>query len=199
MQARCQSVVVGLVLGDGNLTPASKRKKASMLQIGYRNEFLPYLQWIQFQLRPLGVNPIRPKKGYQQHYFYTKPSVELGRLRQVFYPHGQKIVPVQIAQLLTDPLAVAVWYMDDGSLDFRRKDHCNANIATHNFSREDCGLLQAALRKNFGLDVRVHKTTIRQKCYYRLYVPSCSMSRFAGLVAPYIQPCMNYKLPLVVE
>lgn len=69
-----------------------------------------------------------------------------------------------------------------------------SSIASYNFSNTDCLRLSGVLRKNFGLDCRVHQSTMRGKTYYRLYFPSSSMEEFMRLIRPYIQPCFNYKL-----
>jgi hypothetical protein len=116
--------------------------------------------------------------------------------REIFYPEGKKIVPKQIGSLLTDPLSLAVWYMDDGSLDKRDKYHLNSTIATFCFSYKDCVLLTKTLKVNFGVEARVHKSTMRGKIGYRLYIVSGSMAGFMKIIQPYIQPCFMYKLVL---
>src|SRR3990167_1224606 len=106
-----RAILIGSVLGDGSLTQLSVRKQQSKLHLGYREQSLPYLEWLRTKLRRLGVNPIRRKRGYRQHYCYTKPSTLIGQLRHIFYDDaGRKVVPPTIAQLLTHPLSLAVWY-----------------------------------------------------------------------------------------
>jgi len=36
------------------------------------------------------------------------------RCGRLFYPQGKKRIPDLLAELLAEPLALAVWYMDDG-------------------------------------------------------------------------------------
>lgn len=193
-EERWKAIVIGSALGDGSLTPVSKRKGEAMLHVGYHDRLLEYLQWMHRELAVLGVNPIQPKRGFQQHHFYTKPHRELGQLREVFYPQGHKVVPQQIGDLLIDPLSLAVWYMDDGSLDCRWKNHFNATISTHSFSREGCELLRTVLWSNFGVKAAVHQSTIRGKTYYRLYFLAESMERFLQLVTPQVLPCLGHKV-----
>ena len=70
-----------------------------------------------------------------------------------------KIVPVNIKQLLVDPIALAVWYLDDGT----KRDNCNAcRFATQSFSLNENELLVSCLKDNFGLVVTIetwHPTT----------------------------------------
>lgn len=199
MDKKWKQVVVGLILGDGNLRPPTKRKGESLLDVKYNDRYLSYLRWLHQVFQPIGVNPIRSKKEYNQHRFYTKPSKEMGDLYKIFYPQGKKIVPKEIFKLLSHPLSLAVWYMDDGSLDFRDKYHFNACFATYNFSKNDCELLREVLDLNFGLKAKVHKSTMRGKIYFRLYILAGSMEKFIKLVSPYILPCFSYKISKVSQ
>lgn len=196
MKKECLAIVIGSILGDGYLTAHYNQLKKSQLWLKYNNRSLPYLKWLHQRLSPIGVGPLKPKKGYEQHQFLTKPSFELWQLRRIFYPKGIKIVPDKIYQFLTSPLSIAVWYMDDGSLDFREKYHCNASFATYNFKQGDCEKLKKVMRLNFGINARVHQSTMRGKTYWRLYIVSQSMKKFMKLVSPHIHPCFQYKIKL---
>lgn len=188
------AILIGSILGDGSLTPLSVRRAESQLHLGYHERSLPYLEWLHGKLRPLGLNPIRAKRGYRQYHSYSKPSRFIGQFRRIFYQDGVKVVPEQINDLLVHPVSLAVWYMDDGSLDFRAGDHANASIATYNFSEHDCLRLSKVLLDNFGLRANVHRSTMRGKIYYRLYFLSENMEEFMALIGPFIQPCFAYKL-----
>ncbi len=140
------------------------------------------------------MHPIKPKRGFYQHYFYSIPLGQLGELRKIFYPQGEKIVPESIERLLVSPIALAVWYQDDGTLDARKKDHWNSRIATYCFTKDDCYRLAETLRDNFDIEVNVARCVMRKKVYWQLYVPRRSMNHFVDLVRPYIQPCFLYKI-----
>ena len=188
-------VVIGSILGDGCLKPPSKRENASSLWVSQHSSKLSYLEWLHEKLgQGFAMNPIKPKKGYQQHYFTTKPEKKLGRLFRKFYPQGKKLIPEDVGVLLKNPLSVAVWYMDDGTLDRRYKYHQNALIATYGFSFDGCERLSEALYRNFGLEVSVTKCKMRDKIYPRLYVKSKSMGDFVSLIKPHIHPIFEYKI-----
>ncbi len=191
---KLSAILVGSILGDGSLTPSSVRRQESQLHLGYSEQYLPYLEWLHSQLQPIGVNPIQVKRGYRQYHFYTTPSGFVGWFRRMFYPDGVKVVAEDISGLLVDPLSLAVWYMDDGSLDFRAGDHCNASIATYNFSESDCLRLSRVLWSNFRLRANVHRSTMRGKTYFRLYFLSESMEDFLALIEPHVLPCFSYKI-----
>lgn len=194
MNEKVRAILVGLILGDGYLTPFEGKSLTSRLDMKGDNKSLSYLQWLHKQLRSLGVSKLKPKKNYHQHRFYTKTSEEVGKLRKLFYPSGRKVVPKSIKKLLTNSLSLAIWYQDDGTLDCRSKYHYNAVFATYCFSFNDCVLLAKALKKNFSLEARVCKCRMRGKLRFKLYIVSSSMNRFVKLVRPYVNKCFKYKI-----
>jgi hypothetical protein len=189
-----KNILIGSVLGDGWLDKPTRN--GSHWTIKYDEKSLSYLEWLHSKVSTLFPKGIRKKPKYHQYFIYSEVSLEIAEFRRVFYPEGKKIVPKNIKNLLTDPLSLAVWYMDDGSLDKRDKYHLNATIATFCFSYKDCELLAKALKDNFGVEAHVHKSTMRQKIGYRLYIVSKSMGRFMQIIQPFIQPCFRYKLVL---
>ncbi len=194
MQERTKALLVGLILGDGHLTKSSGGAITSALDLKYDEKYLPYLEWIHRSLQELHPSPIQRKKGFHQYRFYTQRREDIGVLRNLFYANKVKGIPTEIQTYLMDPLTLAVWYQDDGTLDFRRGYHANALFATHCFTQNECQLLANALSMNFELDIRVCRCLMRGKLYFRLYVCSKSMDRFMHIIEPYIQPCFHYKL-----
>lgn len=186
--------MIGLILGDGHLTKSNGAAGTSALDLKYDEKYLGYLQWIHQALQELNPSLIRRKKGFHQYRFYTERRKDIGELRRKFYPDDIKCVPEDIHQYLKDPLTLAIWFQDDGTLDFRKGYHANALFATHCFSQAECMVLANALGKNFDLDIRVCRCLMRGKLYFRLYVTSKSMGKFMQLIEPYMQQCFHYKL-----
>jgi hypothetical protein len=188
-------IAIGSVLGDGFLHRLSKRKSTSQLYVSQHDSKLPYLKWLHSELgKNIKMNPIKPKTGYQQHWFMSEPDQRLGYLKRSFYFERRKIIPFNIKELLNNDRSLAVWYMDDGNLDKRSKYHCNSAIATYCFSFRECETLSEVFKENFGIKVSVNKTKMRGKIYPRLYIWSESMDRFVSLVKPFIHPVFNYKV-----
>lgn len=189
-----QDIIVGSLLGDGWLNKISPTQK-SVFCLKCNDKSIGYLEWIREEIRELKPSVLKAVQKYSQHYFYTQSREDIGNLRKIFYPwEGKKIVPPNIKRLLTDPVSLAVWYQDDGTLDFRSKYHRNAMIATHCFSFEDCILLKDTLQENFGIKVSVCKCQMRGKMYYRLYVLSESMSCFVEAVRSEVHSDYAYKI-----
>ena len=65
----------------------------------------------------------------------------------------KKIVPKNIELILIDPIALAIWYLDDGT----KRNYNACRFATQSFSLEENLLLQSTLETNFKLIVKVDK------------------------------------------
>ena len=195
METRSRNIVAGSLLGDGWLGKLTKRSGNCIYTLKYNDRSIGYLQWMRTQLQELHPSELKSIPRYTQHYFYTKARSDIGDLRKKFYPHeGSKRVPENIGDILYDPLTLAIWYQDDGTLDRRSGYHWNARIATYCFPYDDCVRLRDVLRTNFGIEVSVCKNTMRQKVYYELYVLSKSMERFIEIVRPYVHKDYAYKI-----
>lgn len=190
-------MIVGSLLGDGWLTARRPRAGTSTFYLKYHDKSLNYLLWIRENIMELQPSALKAIPKYTQHYFYTKSRTDIGDLRSLFYPNeGKKRVPKNIHEILTDPLTLAIWYMDDGTLDRRSKYHWNAMFATYCFPYQDCLLLTKAVRRNFGIEMSVCRCQMRGKMYYRLYVPARSMTLFVETVRPYMHENYAYKISL---
>ena len=129
----------------------------------------------------------RTAKTYRSVRFYTKSVLKT--FRNDFYRDRKKIVPISIGELL-DPMAVAVWFMDDGGRGARTPRGLVFN--TSGFTWEEQSLLQTALRDKFELESSIH----RVGSGFQLYIRSRSFARFSELVSPHLVASMRYKLPV---
>ncbi|MDP2587568.1 MAG: hypothetical protein Q8P33_02220 [bacterium] len=194
MEKHEQDILVGSILGDGWLNALTKDDRASF-QLKYNDKSLRFLKWVKHELRALGPQKLKVIQKYSQHYFRIPSRHDIGQLRQLFYPNeGIKRVPQNIGELLDNPLSLAIWYQDDGTLDRRSRYHWNAMFATYCFPYRDCVLLANTVKRNFGIEMSVCRCQMRGKMYYRLYVPAKSMERFIKTVQPHIHPDFAYKV-----
>ena len=118
----------------------------------------------------------------KQTYDMAKAAAELisDSLR---YPNGEKVLPMEIEKSLT-PLALAVWFMDDG---FLRKSNSIA-ISTDKFSDND--LLH--LCKSLEYIYEIKPSIVKSK---KLYFGVNATKGFIGVIKPFIIPSMRYKIP----
>jgi hypothetical protein len=108
-----RSVIVGCLLGDGYLTPnGSLQVEHCLAQAAYTFWKYEKLQTIAGrQPKLVERHDRRTQTTYRSVRFYTKAVLKA--FRDGFYQDRRKIVPRFLGGIL-DPLAVAVWFMDDG-------------------------------------------------------------------------------------
>ncbi len=188
-----EQIVVGLLLGDGYLE--FDKFKASRLQIKQAECKREYVFWLYKHFaRQVKTSP-KQRLDTMQWYFSTRSLPELENWRKVFYPRGKKIVPKNIAELLIDPIALAVWYMDDGTLDYRIHSHYSFTFSTDAFTTEDVQLLQNTLLKNFDIESSIQTPSSRGKKYTKLYIGKNGREKFLNIIKPYMLNCFAYKIP----
>jgi len=99
-----------------------------------------------------------------------------------------KIIPQDLEKYLT-PLALAIWFMDDGS-----RINKTVRIATNCFAKSDLEFLCELLKNKYNLDASIQKSGLGKG--YILYIKTSSLNKFIEIVKPFILPSMLYKLGL---
>lgn len=198
-----RAIIVGSVLGDGGIYPQGNyntsdwvKKKKAHFYFKQSLQYADYVLWFYNQLKNLCPSAPKQRKDNGQWYFYTSSLTELMVLRKKFYSvDGKKIIPSDMGLLLTDPLSLAVWYMDDGSLDYRVKSHYNYALSTNCFSLEENKKLSKILYKNFGIVSSVQNPLCRGIRYPELYIGVAGRDKFIKTIKPYLLPCFKKKIP----
>lgn len=198
LSERQKQVLVGTVLGDGYLFPASTNRAVG-LRLCHREEHGEYIQWKYREFENWILTPPRlqvqtdKRDGSISRFWYCKTVTHprLKPYRDVFYVKRRKVVPDCIEEMLTAPLSLAVWFMDDGGRDKRQR--C-AMINTQCFTLADQDKLRRCLQRNFGLTVTIRATGVGRG--HRLYISAEQVERLCELVEPYLLPTMRYKLPV---
>ncbi|TSC55983.1 MAG: homing endonuclease [Parcubacteria group bacterium Greene0714_21] len=193
ISSREKEIILGTILGDAHL---SMLKFNARLELGHSETQKAYVFWKYQELKKFtGTKPVqfenfdqRAQKTYVQWRFKTKTHTYFTELWKLFYKGKRKIVPSKIVSLLTSPLTLAVWYMDDGG---RRNDCYGVFLNTLSFTKRENEILAECLQRNFSLNPRIHWI----QDGYRLYIPSRDAQKFSALVDPYLLDLMKYKLP----
>lgn len=187
-----RNIIVGNILGDGYLH--FDGYKGTSFEIRQQQSHKDYIWWLFRQLSSMCNRKPYLRQDNHQWRLYTRYLPELTKLQQIFYPEGKKKVPSAINKLLTHPISLAVWFMDDGTKDQREKSHKAFHLITNSFDKFDNELLVNALNKNFDIEAKIHSTKIRKKQYFRLYIGANSREKFLNIIQPYILQSFQYKL-----
>ena len=129
---------------------------------------LKYATFREFISMPLhGFDQMLFGRSYPCFQFATRTHPWFSDWYFRFYQSGKKVVPMEIAEHKT-PLALTVWFMDDGAAD-----HAGVTFQTHNFSYEEVCRLSTVLEERFGLVTTVRSNRGR----WIIYVVASSVSR----------------------
>ena len=194
LDKKLQDITIGLLLGDG----CFENKKDTLgirLQIKQQSKAKEYVEWLYGQFKNHCLSEVKFRKDYKQYYFSTRYLREFQNIYNLFYKEGKKVIPSNIKDLLKSPLSLAIWYMDDGSLDYRPKDHYAFYLASNCFTVKDSEKLQRVLLENFKIKSAIYNNLCRGKRYPRIYIGSEDRDTFCRTVRPYILDCFSYKLP----
>jgi hypothetical protein len=186
---RIKSIAIGSLLGDAYVYPNGT------MQIDHSWTQRDYVEWKYSSLSEVAGKPPRRvervdrrnNKTYFSMRFYTRAV--FGLERALVYPEGSKRVPAGIVELL-DPLALSVWYMDDGGRGGRTPLGMVWNVSS--YRAQDRELLREALLDRYG----VATTLQRAGTGTHLYIRAQSAAVFVEIVRPFLIPSMLYKLPL---
>ncbi|MTE13522.1 intein-containing recombinase RecA [Nocardia aurantiaca] len=191
-------VVLGSLMGDGNLSPNRNDRNGVHFRMGHGAKQHEYLDWKLSLLSNIEHSVRVNDKGAKFADFTPLP--ELGDLqRAVYLGDGKKFLSEEYLKALT-PLALAIWYMDDGSFTLRSKGlqertaggSGRIEICVEAMSEGSRTRLRDYLRDTYRLNVRLREAGTAGKAV--LVFSTEATAQFQELVAPYMAPSMEYKL-----
>jgi recombination protein RecA len=191
-------VILGSLMGDGNLSPTPRGRSGTRFRLGHGAKQAGYLDWKVSLLENIPHSRTVNAKGAVFADFTPLP--ELAELREtVYFGDGKKHLTWEYLKKLT-PLALAVWYMDDGSFTLRSKGvqertaggTGRIEICLEAMSLGSRDRLVQYLRDTYGLDATL--TTRGKRQISVLQFTTAASEKFQKIVAPYVHPSMEYKL-----
>ena len=196
-----REIVVGILLGDGNLRCNKLKTKFSLriLQSEKHKNYVFHLYEIfkEFTITPpknaIFFDSRFKEKKYSRWYFNTVSHSCFRFYYHQFYKNNKKIVPKLIHRWLT-PRSIAYWYMDDGSLKWKEKS-LGVRFCTDNFSILEVNTLLSVLKEKYNLKCSKQKN----RKSFRIYISSESYTDLNTLIFPFLIPSMIYKFPLKIE
>jgi recombination protein RecA len=191
-------LILGSLMGDGSLSPNRAQRSGTRFRMGHGSKQAPYLDWKVSMLGNITCSRTTIAKGAVFADFTPLP--ELAEIHDaVYFGDGKKHLSWDYLKALT-PLALAVWYADDGSFTVRskgvqertREGSGRIEICVEAMSPGTRDRLVQYLQDTHGLDVRLTMKGARQVAV--LIFSVAATAKFQRLVAPYLHPSMEYKL-----
>ncbi|PMR58184.1 recombinase RecA [Verrucosispora sp. ts21] len=191
-------VVLGSLMGDGALSPNRQDRNGVRFRLGHGEQQVDYLDWKVSLLGNISHSRRTDSRGAA--FVDFTPLSELGELRRAVYlGDGKKHLSWDYLKALT-PLALAVWYMDDGCFTLRSKG-VQARTAGGSGRIEICVEAMAEgsrerlvehLRDAYGMDVKLVSRGARQTA--SIIFTTEASAKFQELIAPYVPAAMESKL-----
>jgi recombination protein RecA len=191
-------LILGSLMGDGSLSPNRRGRSGTRFRMGHGAKQAAYLDW---KAALLGNIPhARTVNAKGAVFADFTPLPELSELHgAVYFGDGKKHLSWEYLKSLT-PLALAVWYMDDGGFTVRSKGvqertaggTGRIEICVEAMSPGSRDRLACYLRDTYGLDIKLQQRGTRKISV--LQFSTASSEKFQKLVAPYMHPSMEYKL-----
>lgn len=196
LRSEQRSLIVGGLLGDGRLECRAKSGTARF-RIHHSDRQKDYVFWKYNLLKPLvDCQPwktawIDKRSGetYVSWFFHTRTTAAFTSWWRLFYPKRTKILPKSIGSLL-DPLALAIWFMDDGCF---QQDCIILN--TQSFSREEHAFMQSYFARVHGIE-----TTIQQdRRNVRLYFGKSERGKVLSIIRPHLLSTFYKTVPVTTD
>ncbi|MGH7490506.1 MAG: intein-containing recombinase RecA, partial [bacterium] len=172
-------ILRGSLLGDGSF----RRVKTfnTQFRVGHGAAQDAYCRWKESLFEGvLGWTGTNSKGG---HSFDTIPMYELTAFKDMNYSGAGKDPSVELINSLT-PLALAIWYLDDGTFDSGRENRCS--ISCPGFPVEKQEMLAARLRE-MGIP-----TNLAARGRINFGIEATRI--FHEMIAPFVHPSMAHKL-----
>jgi len=145
-------------------------------------------EWIPFE-EPYKLDksctPENPDKYHPSAMIYTFVAPIFNELRELFYPNGIKVISTKVLEPMNE-LALAVWFMDDGSR--------NSKIIHISGKWTDQELSDIRTWFNDRWDIEIDKVAVDNEGSMDLVFNKVAACTLANIVRPYIVPCMEYKI-----
>lgn len=189
-----EQILIGSLLGDACLEKNGRHYRIKFDHSIAQEQYVlwKYEKLSSFSTTPVVCNTFDPRNGKQySHSRFNTKSIELfDKFYEIFYTDKRKQVPENICDLLKSPIALAIWYLDDGA---KRTDCKALRIHTNCYSKSQQEVLIKMLQRNFGIIAKLHKVHNEE---YVIYIPSEESKRFCEIIEPIVNkiPSMRYKL-----
>ena len=182
-------VLYGTLLGDGSLL-SNAWGKNFRLSVRHGIKQKDYLFWKYEIFKEWTLSPPKYYSKTSSWSFRTISHPDLTNIAYQFYSDKKKQIPINIEKYIKEPLAMAVWWMDDGNIRKSKSKIYGGMLNTQSFSLKDNLRLKSLLEKNYKIKVLI----IKDHGKPRLYISGKdNIKQFLDIIRPYCLSSFNYK------
>jgi len=185
------NILVGLILGDLYIHKQRVNARLCFKQSIIHKDYLEHLY--ELFTNYCSSAPVITNRGpdkrtgnvYNSIYFYSYSLPCLNEFHNLFYVDGKKVVPTNIADLLT-PSGLCYWICDDGY--WQKNGVC---LCTNSFTLDEVKLLVKVLTEKLDLKCTIFGGNSEG---HRIRISSKSVPHLRSLIASKMPPSMQYKI-----
>ena len=183
-----EQFILGSLLGDLSIDLTGQMKNAKLCLVHSIKQEELFMKKVEILGEFMGSYKLysqydnRTNKTYQTWRGNSKSHRVFTSIYNLLYLNGVKTITKEYLNRIIHPIALAYWFMDDGSE--------SGIIATNCFSLEEVELLISWLKTKWD----IISTKQKNKDNYVLYISQKSRLDFERLIFPYMVPSMYYKL-----
>lgn len=199
----CKAILLGSILGDGSLKK-QKGYKNARISIRHSEVQTEYFYWKVAQLKEIANKKsvqIQKPTGFSKKkklLFQSKSDPELTLLYNLTYKGNKLKIKRKWLNNLS-PLALAIWWMDDGSLIGQKKN--KGVLCTDGFELEQVKLISKYLKIVWKVENTVWEYKRERKGeikkYPRIWINKKeALKQWIEIIKPYIHKSMKYKIDI---
>lgn len=183
-----EQFILGSLLGDLSIDLTGKMKNAKLCLVHSIKQEELFMKKVKILGEFMGSYQLysnydnRTKKTYQTWRGNSKSHKLFNEIYNLLYPNNIKAITQEYLDKINNPIALAFWFMDDGSHE--------GVIATNCFTIDEVNLLIKWMQSKWNISC----TKQHNKKNYVLYITQKSRLDFERLIFPYMIPSMYYKL-----
>ena len=180
--------IYGSLLGDLSINLQKQSKSAKLALVHGECQKELFLEKVKLLGDFMGSFKLyrsfdkRTDKVYSQYRGNSKSHDEFTKIYKVLYINGIKTITEEYLNLINHPIALAYWFMDDGTN--------RGTFATNCFSEQEVYLLISWLSSKWNI-IATKQKNLKQ---FVIHISAKSRKLFEDLIFPYIIPEMRYKL-----
>ncbi|MFA7087601.1 MAG: hypothetical protein WC145_13110 [Aliarcobacter sp.] len=206
-----RQLILGGLLGDMSILYPNKRSRYPRIVVSQGSAQAEYTEWKYAIMKNLVGTPPKTvvNQGYRPgntvHRFQTRSLPCLVPMYDLVKPGGGKktVVTRRWLDEIDSPMALAVWYLDDGSLTknvnrpAQRVYGHSVQISAGYAETGKANLMAEWLDRVWGIPTRIHSGVrgAKGKPDSTVWISKSSdVDAFLDIVRPYAVPCMHYKV-----
>lgn len=215
-----KDLLASLIIGDGCVFKGT----SYYLFVGHGAKQKDYCQWKLDLLNSSGIFDgdieMHTKPNGKDNkfimYYFRKGNPCLKYIYDSVIKEGRKNV-FSFLQMMKTKQSLAIWFMDDGSVEYSQKKHKNGDIkycrpnlklCTNSFSLEEHYAIQKWFKDKYKVDCRIKTEKARNKdglhrtdTYYLRFCADDAEKLYKDVLCDYIHCCpsMEYKFRYMIQ